>query len=335
MKKITIALAFIVLCTSVLFYGCKKNSNVIRVNEVTHSVFYAPLYIAINNGYFNDENLEIELTNGGGADQSMTALVSNNADIGLMGPEATIYVVKNGKQDAPVVFAQLTKRDGSFLIGRKSEPNFKWENTVGKEIIGGRKGGVPAMTLQYLLEEIKGLKLGTGSDKVNLNTGVAFNLVASAFEGGQGDYCTMFEPSASEFVKAGKGYIVASIGADSGEVPYTAFTATRSYIDKNPDKIEKFIKAVYRGYKYLMSATSEEVAEVILPSFNGSSKESLATAIDSYKKIDAWVNSPVMKEEAYNNLIDIMINAGELDEKVSFNKIVDCSIAKKVVKELS
>lgn len=335
MKKITFALAFIILCTSVLFYGCKKNDNLIRVNEVTHSVFYAPLYIAINNGYFADEGLEIELTNGGGADQSMTALVSNNADIGLMGPEATIYVVKNGKQDAPVVFAQLTKRDGSFLIGRNEEPNFKWENTIGKEIIGGRKGGVPAMTLQYLLEEIKGLKIGTDSTSVNLNTGVAFNLVASAFEGGQGDYCTMFEPSASEYVKAGKGYIVASIGADSGEVPYTAFTATKSYMSKNPDKIEKFIRAVYRGYKYLISATSEEVAEVILPSFNGSSKESLVTAINSYKSIDAWVSSPVMKEEAYNNLINIMINAGELDKKVDFDKVVDCSIAKKVLKELS
>lgn len=331
MKKISLFLVLIMCSFALLLTGCKdKKDNLIRVNEVTHSVFYAPLYIAINKGYFADEGLEIELTNGGGADKSMTALTSGSADIGLMGPEAAIYVVKQGKKDAPKVFGQLTKRDGSFIIGRENIENFTLSDMAGKEIIGGRKGGVPAMTLEYAMRQA-GLINGTN---VTINYDVAFNNMTAAFIGGTGDFVTAFEPAATDIVNAGKGYILGSVGQFAGEVPFTAFMANESYLTKNPDKINKFLRAIIKGYNFLTTATIDEVVEAIAPSFLGTSNESLKVAMQAYIDIDAWTDTPSMKTTAYNNLITIMMQAGELDSAVDFNKVVDNSYAEKAYNEI-
>lgn len=330
MKKLAVFVAVLVGLVSVGFAGCGGNSK-LRVNEVTHSIFYAPFYAAINLGYFEEEGIEIDLVNGGGSDQSMTALISNSADVALLGPETAVYVVNEGASNTPVIFGQLTKRDGSLLIGRNPEPDFKWSNLVGKEIIGGRRGGSPAMALQYAIEKVNNLPIGTGPDKVNINLDVAFNLVVGAFEAGTGDYCTMFEPTASEYVAAGKGYVVASVGEECGEVPFTCFMAMRNYININEGQIEAFLRAVMKGYNYLMNATDDEIYEALAPSFSTSTRSSIVTSVQTYKRIDAWMSSPAMEESAYNRLLAIMTNAGELDKNVDFSKVVDNSYANRVM----
>lgn len=330
MKKLAVFVAVLVGLVSVGFAGCGGNSK-LRVNEVTHSIFYAPFYAAINLGYFEEEGIEIDLVNGGGSDQSMTALISNSADVALLGPETAVYVVNEGASNTPVIFGQLTKRDGSLLIGRNPEPDFQWSNLVGKEIIGGRRGGSPAMALQYAIEKVNNLPIGTDPDKVNINLDVAFNLVVGAFEAGTGDYCTMFEPTASEYVAAGKGYVVASVGEECGEVPFTCFMAMRSYINKNEGQIEAFLRAVMKGYNYLMNATDDEIYEALAPSFSTSTRSSIVTSVQTYKRIDAWMSSPAMEESAYNRLLAIMTNAGELDKNVDFSKVVDNSYANRVM----
>ena len=319
--------AFVAACTLLFsFSACKTEETKltkIRLNEVTHSVFYAPLYVAIENGFFLKEGLEIELTNGGGADKSMTALLSGSADIGLMGPEAAIYVVAEGKKNSPVVFGQLTKRDGSFLVSREKEPDFRWENLQGKTIIAGRTGGVPAMTFEYVVNK-HGLKNG---ENVTLNNDVAFNLMGPAFEGGTGDYVTLFEPTASEYEKAGKGYIVASVGTESGEIPYTAFMALSDYVKKNEETVKKFLSAMLAAIRYMNETDEKTVAQTLAKQFPGMSVESVATALASYRKIDAWSEDMIMKETAFDNLQTVMENAGELRKKVKFTDIVDNSYA--------
>jgi NitT/TauT family transport system substrate-binding protein len=331
MKRIAIFLALLISMVSVIFAGC--GSNKLRLNEVTHSIFYSPFYAAINLGYFADEDIEIELTNGGGSDQSMTALLSGGADIALLGPETAVYVAAEGAQNLPIIFGQLTKRDGSFLVGRNSEPDFEWSDLAGKEIIGGRRGGNPAMSLQYAVE-LAGLTVGTGVGQANINLDVAFNLVVGAFDGGQGDYCTMFEPVASEFVAAGKGYIVASVGEQSGEIPFTCFMAKQSYINNNPDKIERFLRAVMRGYNYLMAANDEQIVAALKPSFSTTPDSLIVSSVRNYIRIDAWNSTPVMSLSAFNRLQTIMENAGELDEHVAFNTIVDNKYAEKVMRDM-
>ena len=323
--KTTSLLIAIALAIVLAFSGCGNSSNQIKLNEVTHSIFYAPLYVAINNGYFEEEGLEIELTNGGGSDKSMISIISGQADIALLGPETAVYVAAQDSTEQPIIFGQLTKRDGTLLIGRNEEPNFQWSDLAGKEILGGRRGGMPAMTLQYVLDQN-----GVG-ETANVNLDVAFDMMVSAFENGTGDYCTMFEPTASDYIAAGKGYMVASIGQESGEVPYTAFMATSTWLEKNEDKAEKFLTAVVKGYEYLMTADVEDVADALMPSFTGSTRTSIKNAIVSYKAIDAWVDTPVMKESAYQNLLNIIQNAGELTKDVPFNKVVDNTIATKVM----
>jgi len=306
--------------------GCKDDTtNKLRVSEVTHSIFYAPMYIAINNGYFAEYDIEIELTNGGGADKCMSALVSKSADIALMGPEATIYVANQGKQDMPVVFGQLTKRDGSFIIGREQIDNFTWDALANKEILGGRQGGVPAMTLEYAIEK-------NNVQNCTINYDVAFDNLTSAFMGGTGDFVTAFEPTASTIVANNKGYILASVGAETGEIPYTAFTANRSYIDANTEVIKNFLRAIMKGYNYLMSASIDDIVNALKPSFEGTSDELIKKSIEAYITIDSWNSTPVMSEVAYNNLIKIMKNAGKLDEDVKFSSVVDNSYAQEILK---
>lgn len=332
MKKFAIFLALIVGSISVLFAGC-GGSNVIRVNEVTHSIFYAPFYAAINLGYIEEEGIEIDLTNGGGSDQSMTALLSGSADMALLGPETAVYVVGEGAKNAPVIVGQLTKRDGSLLVGRTNETNFNWSNLAGKEIIGGRRGGSPAMSLQYAVEKA-GNTVGTAPEQCNINLDVAFNLVVGAFEAGQGDYCTMFEPTASEYVAAGKGYIVAAVGQASGEVPFTCFMAMQSYLDKNESKVEGFLRAVTRAYNYLISATDQEIIDALKPSFSTTTDEIIVSAVRNYIDFDMWKSTPVMNKADFERLQDVMQNAGELQKRINFEDVVNNTYAEKVIDSL-
>jgi len=328
-------LVVFVLCVVMAFMvvGCQekapeKTMDKIVLNEVTHSVFYAPMYAAISLGYFEEEGLEIELVNGGGADKSMTALLSGQADIGLMGPEAAIYVFNEGRENSAMVIGQLTKRDGSFLVGREPDEDFKWTDVAGKTIIGGRKGGVPEMTLEYVLRK-NGLEPGVD---VFVDTSIQFDLMGGAFEGGVGDYVTLFEPVASMFEKEGKGYILAAVGQESGEVPYTAFQTTKSYIKENPDIIRRFLKAIYRGQQWVQKASDKELAEAIVDFFPDTSIEALMMVAKSYREIDAWMDTPIMKKEAFDRLQEIIIQAGVLTEKVDFENVVDNSFAEEVVK---
>lgn len=332
MKKFAIFLALIVGSICVLFAGC-GGSNVIRVNEVTHSIFYAPFYAAINLGYMEEEGIEIDLTNGGGSDQSMTALLSGSADMALLGPETAVYVVGEGAKNAPVIVGQLTKRDGSLLVGRTNETNFNWGKLAGKEIIGGRRGGSPAMSLQYAVEKA-GNTVGTAPEQCNINLDVAFNLVVGAFEAGQGDYCTMFEPTASEYVAAGKGYIVAAVGQASGEVPFTCFMAMQSYLTKNESKVEGFLRAVTRAYNYLISATDQEIVDALKPSFSTTTNEIIVSAVRNYIDFDMWKSTPVMNKADFERLQDVMQNAGELQKRINFEDVVNNTYAEKVVNSL-
>ncbi len=327
MKKILLILLSVCLFAFPIA-GCKDNdgNKTIRLNEVTHSVFYAPLYVAIENGYFAEEGITIELTNGGGADASMTAVLSKTADIGLMGPETVIYVQNQGKADSPKVFGQLTQKDGSFLVSKTPYPNFSWNDLRGKEILAGRKGGVPAMTFEYILNQ-----LGMQNERdFRLNFDVQFNLMTSAFLGGTGDFCTVFEPTASEYQANGQWYIVASVGEQAGEIPYTSFIALESYISENRDTLKGFLSAIKKAHEFMDTHTDTEIAETIVKQFPSTSITSIATSIASYKNIDAWRKDLHGTEDAFSRLQDVMINAGELESKVEFSNIVDNSIANEV-----
>ncbi len=306
--------------------GCKDGGDVVRINEVTHSVFYAPMYLAEALGYYKDEGFEVEFTNGGGADNTMAAVLSGSADVGFCGPEAALYIAIGGSSDSPKVFGQLTKRDGSFLLARTPEPDFEWSDLDGKEILAGRKGGVPAMTFEYVIEEL-------GVD-AKLNYDVDFNYMTAAFESGIADYCTMFEPTAGDYQAEGKGYIVASVGAQSGEIPYTCFSAKQSYIDQNPEKIEGLLRAVTKAIKFTMENDAAAIAGYLAPYFDGTPEESIANSVQAYKDIDAWVENMAMKESAFTRLQDVIENSGELERRVGFDELILTDMAQKVYEEI-
>lgn len=322
MKKI-ITLFFAFIFALFPLTACKEEDNVLKINEVTDSFFYAPFYVAIEKGFFKEEGLEIELTNGGGSDVSMTALLSKNADIILAGPETAVYVNREKRQDAPKVFAQLTKRDGCFLVSKNPEPNFTWQDIKNKEIIIGRKGGLPAMTFQYL---VKNLGLTEGVD-ITLRTDIQFNLMAPTFETSSSDYVTLFEPVATEFVKQGKGHIVASVGAKSGEIPYTSFIALESFLEKNTDKVEKFVTAMYKALKYVRETPSIEVAEVLVKHFKNSEVSMVAESLTNYIEVDTWMTNMALPEEMFNTLIKVIKNAGEDATGVKYQDVVYNKIA--------
>lgn len=308
-----------------------KNENTatkIKMNEVTRSVFYAPQYVAINNGYFKDANIEIDLTTGQGADAVMTSVLSGESQIGFAGPEASIYVYNEGKEDYTQVFAQLTKRDGSFLVSKEKIDNFDWKMLKGKTVIPGRKGGVPYMTLEYVIKQ-KGLNPKTD---LKLDDSIKFDLMASSFTSGEADFVTLFEPTASNIQKLGKGYIVASVGKEAGEIPYTAYFAKKSYIESNKETIQKFTNAIYKGQKWVKDHSAKEIAETIQSFFPDTDIELLATAIQSYKDIDAWNETPVLKQESFDKLQEVMSEAGELTTKAPYNKIVNNNFAKEAIK---
>ena len=336
MKKIIIGIICVVLIiTGIVVYIDKSNkgeevaqTKKIQLNEVTRSVFYAPQYLAIANGYFSDENMEIEITTGQGADKVMTAILAGQSDIGLCGPEAAIYVYNEGKEDYVEVFAQLTKRDGSFLVSKNPTDNFSWKDLIGKTVIPGRKGGVPYMTFEYVLKQ-NGINPQT--DLV-LDDSIKFDLMAGAFTGGTAEYVTLFEPTASMTEAAGKGYVVASVGKEAGEIPYTAYCAKRSYIQNNKETVEGFTRAIYRGQKWVKEHTAQEIAEKIKDFFPSTTVEALAESVQSYKDIDAWNETPYLKKEALDKLQEVMKEAGELEKEAPYEKIVNNSFAEKVTK---
>lgn len=299
----------------------------VKVNEVTRSVFYAPQYVAIANGYFKENGIEIDLTTGQGADQVMTAVLSGQSDIGFAGPEASIYVYNEGKEDYTQVFAQLTKRDGSFLVSREKNTNFNWSDLKGKTVIPGRKGGVPYMTFEYVLKQNG---LNPQKDLV-LDDSIKFDLMAGAFSAGTADYVTLFEPTATQVQNAGKGYIVASVGEATGEIPYTAYFAKKSYIEKNSELIQKFVNAVYKGQKWVETHTASEVAEAIQRFFPDTNLDILKTVMQKYKDIDAWNTTPYLTEEAFNRLQTVMTEAGELSKKAPYEKVVNNNYANKAI----
>lgn len=334
-KKIGIVSMALLLAisTGFLITGCgnKKDYNTIELNEVTHSIFYAPLYVAINEGFFEDEGLTVNLANGGGSNTSMSALVTGSADIILAGPETVVYTQQEGMSDKPVVFGQLTTCDGSFIVSKEENENFTIADLVGETIIGGRQGGLPAMTLQYIIEEVYNYEIGTGPDQVNLRTDVAFDLTASVWDGDSSiKYCTLFEPTATNMVNQGSGHIVASLGEISGSIPYTCFIAKQSYLEKHNDVAERFLKAVSKGYDFIISNDSETVAQSLLPSFAGNTIAELKVAVEQYILINAWSSDMILTEQSFTNLMNVMLNAGVITQQASWSEAVDNSIATKI-----
>lgn len=331
MKKIIVILLIAALCVGFLV-GCKgkkDDTTVIRLNEVTHSVFYAPLYVAINKGYFAEEKLEIELTNGGGSDKTMTAILSGSADIGLLGPETAVYVHSGGSTNYPVVFCQLTQKDGSLLVGRSANDDFQWTDLVGSEIIGGRPGGMPAMCLEYALYK-NGLIDG---QNVTINYDVQFNLITAAFEAGTGDYCTMFEPGASAYEAAGKGHVLTSVGAESGNMPYTCFMATRKYINDKEDTVRAFMRAIIKGINFVTESDNAAIAEALAPSFPDTPNEILVSSVASYKAIGAYKTTPVMSAEEFDNLLNVLLFAETITQKIDYTLVIDNTIAESLLEE--
>lgn len=332
-KKIIIMIIVLILAVAIGIFTAIKQTNkkeeltTIKVNEVTRSVFYAPQYVAINNGYFEENGMNIELTTGQGADAVMTAVLANQCEIGFAGPEASIYVYNEGKEDYCQVFAQMTQRDGSFLVAREKTENFNWQDLKGKMVIPGRKGGVPYMTLEYVLK-----KNGIDPQKdTTLDDSIKFDLMAGAFASGNADYVTLFEPTASMTQEQQKGYIVASVGEAAGEIPYTAYFAKKSYIENEEETIQKFTNSIYKGQQWVKEHSSKEIAEAIQSFFPDTNIQMLETAIQSYKDIDAWNDTPILKEEAFNRLQEVMTMAGELKENAPYDKIVNNQYAEKAI----
>lgn len=321
------------LCVSMLsiITSCGKNDGLthITVAEVTHSLFYAPQYIAINNGYFKEEGLKVNVITTPGADKTMAALLSKEAQIGLMGPEASVYVYNGGETNYAINFAQLTHKDGSFLLAREEMPNFKWTDLKGKTIIGGRKGGMPEMTLEYVLKKA-GLQIGQNDPnaEVNIRTDVNFDVMAGVFTAGQSDFVTLFEPSASQVERNGIGHIVASIGESSGEVPYTCYSATKKYVEQNGEILKAFNRAIKKGINFLLTSKMEEVVTALKPSFTSSDEVEISNVINNYLSINVWNENLSLEKESYNRLIEIITLAGELNEEPApFEKIVNNNYA--------
>ena len=328
MKKKTIKYIFVILIILILAItitlvnkngGKDNNLKTLNVCEVTRSVFYAPQYVAINNGFFEENGLKLELSTGQGADAVMTSVLANESDIGFAGPEASIYVYNEGKEDYTQVFAQMTKKDGSLLVSRTDTENFSWQDLKGKTVIPGRKGGVPFMTLEYVLRKNN---IDPEKDLV-LDDSIKFDLMAGAFAAGDAEYVTLFEPTASMTEAQGKGYIVASVGKAAGEIPYTAYFAKKSYIENNKDVIQGFTNAIAKGEKWVKEHSAKEIAEVIQDFFPDTSVEMLAQSIQTYKDIDTWNETPYLKEESFDRLQEVMQSAGELDNKVPYEEIVN------------
>lgn len=299
---------------------------------MVHSIFYAPQYIAISEGYFEEEGLKIDLYNANGADKVTAALLSGGVDIGLQGPEPTIYLANQEHENYLINFIQLTQKDGSFIMARMPIDDFDITMLKGKSILGGRAGGVPEMTLEYVIKQA-GLTLKQNSTDadVNVRTDIQFAAMSGAFISGDGDFTTLFEPTCTEVEQAGYGYVVASVGELSGEIPYTAYSTTRKYFENNQDILEKFTRAIYKGQQFVKNNSDEEVAKILKKTFKEISQENLEIIVKRYRAIDAWCETPIFGEAGFNKLMDVMSLAGELDKRADYNKIVNNSIGKKVI----
>ena len=297
----------------------------ITLNEVAHSIFYAPQYAAIELGYFEDEGIDLELVTGFGADKVMTALISGDADIGFMGSEASIYVYAEGSEDYVVNFAQLTQRAGNFLVSREKFENFKWSDVKGKKILGGRAGGMPQMLLEYILKK-NGIDPKTD---VEIIQNIDFGSTAAAFTSNVGDFTAEFEPAATLLENEGTGYVAASLGVDSGYVPYTAYSAKKSFIKENPEIVQKFTNAIQKGLNYVNTHTSEEIADVIAPQFTESDTETITKIVARYKEQDTWKNDTIFEQPGFDLLKDILKEAGELDKDVPYNDLITTEFSKK------
>lgn len=327
MKKVIIPIIIILVVGVFCFiFFNKEESDLkkVKVAEVTHSIFYAPQYVAHALGYFEEEGLDVELLLVPGADKVAASVLSGDVQIGFCGSEATIYIYNQGQEDYLINFAGLTKRDGSFIISREKIEDFTLDDLKGKTIIGGRIGGMPEMTLEYTLKEA-GIDPNTD---LTIDTSIEFAAMSGAFIGGTGDFVSLFEPNALQLEQQGYGYVVASLGELGGVVPYTAYNAKKSYIESNPDVIEGFTKAIQKGLDYVHNNEVNDIADVILDYFPDISKNDLVTIIDRYKGIDSWFTTTYITEENFNHIQEIAENAGQLDKRAPFDKLVNNSYSK-------
>ena len=334
-KWISLAAAVVLSVTALpmgVFAAKKEEPKLTKVtlNEVAHSIFYAPQYVAIEEGYFKDEGLDLTLVTGFGADKTMTAVISGEADIGFMGAEASVYAYQEGATDPVVNFAQLTQRAGNFLVAREEMPDFKWEDLKDKKILGGRKGGMPEMVFEYILR-----KNGLDPQKdLMIDQSIDFGSTAAAFSGDtSSDFTVEFEPSATALEKEGAGYVVASLGVDSGYVPYTSYSAKTSYMEKNPEIIQKFTDALQKGMEYVQTHTPEEIAKVIAPQFAETDLDTVTTIVKRYYDQDTWKSNLIFEKESFEILQDILEDAGELKERVSYENLVTTEYAAKAAEK--
>jgi len=298
------------------------------LNEVAHSVFYAPMYVAIEEGYFGEEGIELELVTGFGADKTMTAVLTGEADIGFMGSESTIYTYAGGTADYVVNFAQLTQRAGNFLVSRTPIDDFSWDMLKGTEVLGGRAGGMPEMVFEYILEK-NGID---PKNDLNINQSIDFGSTAAAFSGGDADFTVEFEPHATALEQKGEGYVVASLGEDSGFVPYTAFSAKKSYLEEHGDTVQAFTNALQKGMDYVQSHTPEEIAKVIAPQFAETDMDTLTRIVERYYNQDTWKDNLIFEEDAFELLQNILDDAGVLEERVPYENLVTKEYAEEAVK---
>lgn len=339
MKKRFTALLLVALMLSAAVCACASKeegaagenfpeATKVVLNEVAHSIFYAPMYVAIEEGYFQEEGIDLELVTGFGADKTMTAVLSDSADIGFMGSEASIYTYNEGATDHVINFAQLTQRAGNFLVARQEMPDFTWEDLKGTDVLGGRKGGMPQMVFEYILKQ-------NGIDPakdVAIDQSIDFGSTAAAFAEGQADFTVEFEPGATSLEQEGKGYVVASLGTDSGYVPYTAFSAKQSYLDENPDVIQGFTNALQKGMDFVQAHTPEEIAAVIEPQFKETDLDTITTIVSRYYEQDTWKDNLIFQEESFDLLQDILDEAGELTKRAPYADLVTTEFAEKAAR---
>ncbi|MFW6409874.1 MAG: ABC transporter substrate-binding protein [Halanaerobiales bacterium] len=324
MKKASKFIMIILLIFVVgVFSSSVSAQEKVKLTEVVRSIFYAPQYVAMEKGYFTDEDLEIELSTAWGGDNAAAALMSNNTDIALVGPEPSIYIYNEGEDNYIVNFAQLTNTAGSFLVAREPMPDFSWQDLKGKEIIGNRPGGAPQMVLEYVLTN-RNIDI---EEDVNLVTNLDFTANPGAFAGGVGDFVQLFEPAASELEQEGKGYVVASFGEAGGNIPYTVYMARLNYLENNPDIIQGFTDAIGRAQLWVDEHSAEEIAEVVSSYFPDTEEKIIIKVIERYKDQNTWKVNPMIKKEDFNRYQEIMMMAGELEQKIDYIILVDDDFA--------
>ncbi|MCI8889487.1 MAG: ABC transporter substrate-binding protein [Hungatella sp.] len=330
-KRYSAAMAAVLIVS--LLSGCqaapsKSSLTPVTLNEVAHSIFYAPQYAAIELGYFEEEGIDLTLVNGAGADKVMTALVSGDADIGFMGSEASIYTYAGGAADYAVNFAQLTQRAGNFLVGREADENFSWDKLKGAKVLGGRAGGMPQMVFEYILKK-NGIDPKTD---LSIDQSINFGLTAAAFTSSDASYTVEFEPFATSLELEGTGYVVASLGTDSGYVPYTAYSAKKSYMEAHPEIIQKFTNAIQKGIDYVNSHSAEEIAKTIQPQFQETPLEHITKIVERYKEQDTWKEDTIFEKDSFDLLQNILEEAGELPARVPYEDLVTTKFSEKAAK---